>query len=150
MSVSIQTQQLAPLARQTYVLLTTYRRDGTPVGTPVHLAVAGDHAFFRTWDRSGKHKRLRRNPRVTVAPATFRGVPTGEAIAATATELAGPEAVIAARALARKHPILHGWLIPAFHRLRGYRTVHYRLDPGVTDPRFRRSEVAPALTHASS
>lgn len=129
MAASTQTQLLAPLARQTYVLLTTYRRDGTPVGTPVHIAVAGDHAYFRTWDRTGKHKRLRRNPRVTVAPATIRGVPTGEAMAATATELTGPEAGTAARALGAKYPILHGWLIPAVHRLRGYRTVHYRLDP---------------------
>lgn len=32
---------LAPLARQRTILLTTFRRDGTPVGTPVHLAVAG-------------------------------------------------------------------------------------------------------------
>lgn len=129
MAISIQTRLLAPLARETYVTLTTYRRDGTPVATAIHLAVAGDHAFFRTYDRAGKHKRLRRDPRVTVAPATMRGVPTGDAIAATARELTGPEVGIAARALARKYPVLHGWLIPAFHRLRGYRTVHYRLEP---------------------
>jgi hypothetical protein len=30
------------------VLLTTYRRDGTPVSTPVNLAVEEDHAYFRT------------------------------------------------------------------------------------------------------
>lgn len=43
---------LAPFVRQKTVLLTTYRRDGTPVGTPVHIAVDGDRAFFRTWDRA--------------------------------------------------------------------------------------------------
>ncbi|HET9609104.1 MAG TPA: pyridoxamine 5'-phosphate oxidase family protein, partial [Acidimicrobiales bacterium] len=44
------------------VLLTTYRRDGTPVSTPVHIAVVGDIAYVRTFDPSGKLKRLRRNP----------------------------------------------------------------------------------------
>ena len=35
----------APFVHQKTVLLTTYRRDGTPVGTPVNIAVEGDHAF---------------------------------------------------------------------------------------------------------
>lgn len=29
------------------ILLTTYKRDGTPVATPVSIAFAGDLAFFR-------------------------------------------------------------------------------------------------------
>lgn len=32
----------APFVRQNTVLLTSYKRDGTPVGTPVHIAVDGD------------------------------------------------------------------------------------------------------------
>jgi hypothetical protein len=39
---------LEPFVHQKYVLLTTYRRDGTPVGIPVHIAVDGDRAFVRT------------------------------------------------------------------------------------------------------
>lgn len=35
---------LARFARQKTVLLTTYRRDGTPVATPVSIAVAGVRA----------------------------------------------------------------------------------------------------------
>lgn len=149
----MQSRLLAPLARQQTILLTTHRRNGAPVGTPVHIAVAGDHAFIRTYDKAGKHKRLRRNPRVAIAPSTIRGVPTGAAIEATARELVGPEATIAARALSRKYPVLHGWLIPTFHRLRGYRTVHYRLDPlnaGYIEPADARNAKAqaPALEHA--
>lgn len=114
---------------QSTVLLTTYRRDGTPVGTPVHIAVAGDHAYIRTFDAAGKAKRLRRNPRIRIAPSTFRGRPTGPAIAGTARLLEGAEAEEAARALRHKYPILHGWLIPRLHRLRGQRTLHFRVDP---------------------
>jgi hypothetical protein len=42
------TPALEPLVRQGTILLTTYRRDGTPVGTPVHVAVEGNRAFVRT------------------------------------------------------------------------------------------------------
>jgi PPOX class probable F420-dependent enzyme len=116
-------------ADQDTVLLTTYRRDGTPVGTPVHLVVDGDHAWFRTYDHAWKYKRLMRNPEVEVAPSTLRGQPTGPALHATAHVVDGNDARTAARALGQRHPILHGWLIPWFHRLRGWRTVHFRVDP---------------------
>ncbi|TMK65911.1 MAG: PPOX class F420-dependent oxidoreductase [Actinobacteria bacterium] len=113
--------------RQPTVLLTTYRRDGTPVGTAVSIAVEGDHAFVRTYDRSWKAKRLRNNPDVEVAPSTALGKPTGEAVRAQARLLDGGEARHAARLLARKNRILQGILVPTFHRLRGYRTLHYEL-----------------------
>ena len=120
---------LAPLAHRQVVLLTTYRRDGTPVGTPVSIVVAGDRAFVRTFDRAGKLKRLRRNQEVAIAPATLRGTPTGPAIRARARTLGDAEAARASRALARKHPFLHGLLVPLAHRLRRYRTVHLELTP---------------------
>ena len=120
---------LAPFVRQQTVLLTTFRRDGTPVGTPVSIAVAGDRAFVRTWEAAGKLRRIRNNPVVEVAPATWRGKPTGSAIRARARLLAEPEAAEAGRALARKHPLLHGLLVPLAHRLRRYRTVHLELRP---------------------
>jgi hypothetical protein len=44
------TQTLEPFVKQWAVLLTTYKRDGTPVGTAVNIAVEGDLAYFRTWD----------------------------------------------------------------------------------------------------
>jgi hypothetical protein len=122
---------LAPFVRQRNVLLTTYRRDGTPKGTPVHIAVDGDRAYIRTWNTAWKMRRLRNTPNVTIAPSTARGEPTGPAIPAHARVLSGDEATHAARALARKYPILHGVLIPLFHRMRGYRTMHVELTPTV-------------------
>jgi uncharacterized protein len=44
------TQTLEPFVGKWAVLLTTYKRDGTPVGTAVNIAVEGDRAYFRTWD----------------------------------------------------------------------------------------------------
>jgi hypothetical protein len=41
-------------ADQWAVRLTTYRRDGTPVGTAVNVAVAGEKAYFRTYEETWK------------------------------------------------------------------------------------------------
>jgi PPOX class probable F420-dependent enzyme len=111
------------------VSLTTYKRDGTPVATPVSIAFAGDRAFFRTWQGAWKERRLRRDPAVEVAPSTLRGRPQGPPVPARATLLAGADADRAVRALARRHRVLQGMLVPAAHRLMRYRTLHYELTP---------------------
>ena len=109
------------------VLLTTYKRDGTPVGTPVSIAFDGDRAFFRSYDKAWKTKRLRNNPNVEVAPATVKGTPTGPALEARATLLHSEQATVAAHALARRHRVLQGVMVPLMHRLKRYRTMHYEL-----------------------
>ena len=118
---------LAPLESARTILLTTYKRDGTPVATPVSIAFAGDRAFFRSYDKAWKTKRLRNNPEVEVAASTLRGKPSGTPVHARATLLDGEQARIAARALARRHRVLQGLLVPLSHRLMRYRTMHYEL-----------------------
>jgi PPOX class probable F420-dependent enzyme len=113
----VASQTLARFVRQKTVLVTTYRRDGRPVSTPVSLAVDGDHADLRSFEKAGKTRRMHHNPRVDIAPSTARGRPTGPAVQATARRLQGAEARGAARLLARKHPLLHGLLVPMTHRL---------------------------------
>src|SRR6266536_2245142 len=76
-----------PFVHQRTVLLTTYRRDGTPVGTPMNIVVDGDRAFVRTFDTAWKLKRIRNNPTVGIAPSTVRGKPTGPTIGARARVL---------------------------------------------------------------
>ena len=120
---------LEPFIHQRAVLLTSYRRDGTPVGTAVNIAVDGDRAFVRTPHRTGKVKRLRNNPNVEIAPSTFLGKPTGPAIRAQARLLSGDEAKYASGKLARKYRILQGILVPLVHRLTRSKTMHYELTP---------------------
>jgi len=122
----------APVSEAKYIALTTFRRDGRAVSTPVHVAVDGDTAFFRTWDVTGKAKRLRHTPAVEIAPSTFRGRALGSPIRAQAHLLDGAASEAAARMLAAKHPILHGRLIPWYHRRRGWTTQQYRLEPPAT------------------
>ena len=116
--------------RQRTMLLTTRKRDGATIGTPVNVAVGQDGpAYFRTWSATGKVKRMRNYPQVWIAPCTARGKPTGLQQRATALPLSGPEAGEAAKALAAKYPVLQGLLVPAFHRLTKKTTVHYELLP---------------------
>src|SRR5918998_4237632 len=122
-------QVLEPLVKQWAVLLTTYKRDGTPVGTAVNIVVEGDHAYFRTWDSAWKLRRIRNNPEVEFAPSTALGRPTAPAIVARATVLEGEESSRAGRLLASKYPALHGLLVPLVHRLRGNKTMHVELAP---------------------
>jgi uncharacterized protein len=123
------TSDLATARAAKTILLTTYKRDGTAVGTPVSIAFDGGRAFFRSYDKAWKTKRLRNNPRVEFAPATLRGKPLGPPVQARAVLLEGEQAQIAARALARSHRVLQGVLVPLAHRLRGYQTMHYELKP---------------------
>ena len=122
-------QVFEPFVRQWAALLTTYRRDGTPVGTAVSIAVEGDHAFFRTYHTAGKAKRLRNNPVVEIAPSTMLGKPTGPAVHARAQLLSGEEARHAARSLHRTYPLFQGVLVRLGHRLMRFKTLHYELTP---------------------
>jgi uncharacterized protein len=119
----------APILGAKYVLLTTFRRDGTPVGTPVHVVAHGDVAVFRSFTPSGKLKRIMNNPDVEVAPCTAKGRVTGPAVAARARLLGGAEGEAVAHALSRKHPVVHRFLIPWYHRRTGRTTVHLELVP---------------------
>src|SRR5829696_3380161 len=123
------TQTLEPFVEQWAVLLTTYKRDGTPVGTAVNIVVERDHAYFRTWDTAWKLKRIRNIPEIEFAPSTARGRPTAPATKARARVLEGEESARAGKLLARKYPAMHGLLVPLVHRLRGNVTMHVVLVP---------------------
>ncbi len=65
---------LRGLAEHRYVLLTTFRRDGTPVATTVWLVPDADTVLVITGARTGKAERLRHTPRLLLAPCDARGV----------------------------------------------------------------------------
>lgn len=62
------------LADEKYVLLTTYRKNGTPVATAVWaVGLDGGRIGFWTSSGSGKVKRLAHTDRVLVQPSDSRG-----------------------------------------------------------------------------
>ncbi|MER5909674.1 PPOX class F420-dependent oxidoreductase [Streptomyces sp. NPDC001982] len=123
--------ELDPFVKQYAVLLTTHKKDGTGVGTPVNIAVEGDHAYFRTPGSTWKVKRIRNNPEVEVAPSTFRGRATGPEIHARARLLdqGSQEDRRAAQLLRHKYPVMQGVLVPLAHKLMRTPTLHYEIRP---------------------
>jgi uncharacterized protein len=83
---------LAPLATERYISLTTFKRDGTAVSTPVWV-VSDDGRRLLVWTgpSTWKVKRIRRDPRVRVAACDMRGKVRGEPFDGTA-RLLGPSA----------------------------------------------------------
>ena len=76
---------LNDLGQSKYLSLTTFRKDGTPVATPVWLVRDGDALRVITQANSGKAKRLGNDSRVLLAPCDARGNLKGEQVEATAT-----------------------------------------------------------------
>jgi len=88
-----------------YVSVTTFRKNGTGVATPVWFAVDGDELFVWTRADSWKVKRLRNDSRVVVTVCDARGrveegAPTAEGTARL-LDSAGTGAV--RKLLARKY-----------------------------------------------
>src|SRR5438093_12052624 len=94
---------LEGLVHQRTVLLITHRRNGDAVATPVNIAVEGDRAFIRTYDKSGKARRIRNNPIVQVAHATFRGKSTGHPMRSKARILEDEEEAVPRSLMNRKY-----------------------------------------------
>lgn len=95
----------AGLEGHSYVLLTTFRKNGRPVSTPVWFSIAGDRLYVFTDLESGKVKRIRNDPRATLSPSDFRGRAKGGSVRARAKLLDRASGEIADRALREKY----GW-----------------------------------------
>ena len=97
--------RIEPLDDGEYLLLTTTRRDGTPVPTPVWFHGTNGRYVVVTGATSGKVKRIRNNPRVEVAVCDSRGnvIPGAAILAATARVLEGTDADRAADRVKKKY-----------------------------------------------
>lgn len=91
------------LTKHQFMSLTTFRKTGATVATPVWFAQDGNRLVMTTSATAGKIKRIRNNPRVTVAPSDMRGKVLGDAISALARILQGDEAVVAENLLKKKY-----------------------------------------------
>ena len=82
---------VSALAEERYISLTTFKRDGTPVSTPVWV-VTDDGRRLLVWSAANtwKVRRVRRDRRVLVAPANYRGKERGERVQAEARLVSDP------------------------------------------------------------
>lgn len=116
----------AALARTRYALLRSYRRDGTPVDTPIWFHLDGDTLVFRT-KIGPKTRRIAANARVELRPCDHLGRVSGDptALTGTAQVLSGESAERANTALHRRY----GWqynIVPLI-KVPGVTNVHSAL-----------------------
>jgi len=122
--------RFATLESARYLLLTTFKQDGTPMAVPVRVAVEGDRAYFGVRDASGTCKRLRHTDWVQVVPCTRLGMASfGPRVNATARPLDGEEARMAAGRLARKQAAWREFACSLPRRVTGRQAVYYELRP---------------------
>jgi len=122
-----------PLESEANVSLTSFRRNGTPVSTPVWIVGWEGRNYVNTAADSFKVKRIRSNPAVRLAPCTMRGKITGQWSGGRAGIVNDP-AVIASvgRAMRAKY----GWTVALtpllgllFRRFRERVILEITLDP---------------------
>jgi uncharacterized protein len=106
-----------------YLSLTSYKRDGTGVSTPVWFVIDGRRLLVMTDPESFKVKRIRRNPNVTIAPCTATGRLCRDPIPAQAELLPDSERPRFDQLMALKYSrverVVLPWIDQTLQRLRG-------------------------------
>lgn len=129
MTMDMHTQALDELNRSRYALLRSYRRDGTPVDTPIWFALEGDALLFRT-KVGPKTRRLATRREVDLVACDYRGrvrpgARTAAWVAGRATILSGTDSERANRVLRERY----GWqwnIVPLI-KVPGVTSVHQDL-----------------------
>ena len=133
MSTTLEKATFPDLEREQCIALTTFRKTGQAVTTPVWFAQRLGTIYVETHGDAGKLKRLRHTARVTLAPCSYSGKVTGKVSEGIARILTKPEEIAeASAALAKKY----GFMLPLtrnlwrlLHRQAGAEEVYIAIEP---------------------
>ena len=90
MAIALSSTEL--LYRQQFINLTTFRRNGEPVSSPVNFATYDGKVYIITGRTSWKVKRIEKDPYVRITPCDWNGKPLGEVMKGKARILPESEA----------------------------------------------------------
>src|SRR5256885_12264983 len=123
MSTTLEKATFPEIRKEQCIALTTFRRTGQAVTTPVWFAISLGTIYVETHGDAGKLKRLRHTARVTLAPCTYSGKVTGSTSEGNARLLTESEERTAASvALAKKYGVMRS----LFHFVRNARRMLQR------------------------
>jgi PPOX class probable F420-dependent enzyme len=114
--------------RGKYLSLTTFRRDGTGVATPVWFVTEAGRILVDTDADSHKVRRIRRNPSVTVAECTASGRLRSSPVPARAQIRPYHEVPSARQLMASKYRLDRIVILPVYHAVQA--VVHGSRDHG--------------------
>ena len=95
--------QLEQFLDQKYINLETYKKDGTPVRTPVWFMIDNDIVYVITRESTGKVKRLKNNHDVRIVLCSFKGEPKNDWVKGRAQKITGEEAEKAMKLRKKKY-----------------------------------------------
>jgi len=98
------------LAKGKYLSLTTFKKDGSAVATPVWLVREGDALLVVTQASSAKVRRIRNDPKVLLAPCDARGRMKGEQVAGMAVPQDPVETKRITALICKRYGFL-GWML---------------------------------------
>ena len=84
--------KLEQFSKQKYINLETYKRDNTPIKTPVWFVIDNDLIYIITRESTGKVKRLKNNQNVRIVTCSFSGKTKNEWVNGKAQKITGSEA----------------------------------------------------------
>jgi PPOX class probable F420-dependent enzyme len=123
-------RRFVTLESASYLLLTTFKQDGTPLAVPVRVVVDGDRAYFGMWAASGPAKHLRRTDWVQVVRCSPLGMASfGPRVNAMARLLTGAEAGHTAERLAHTRPAWREAVRSLADRVTRRQRAYYELRP---------------------
>jgi PPOX class probable F420-dependent enzyme len=123
MSTTLEKAIFPEIRKEQCIALTTFRRTGQAVTTPVWFAISSGTIYVETHADAGKLKRLRHTARVTLAPCTYSGKLTGSVSEGNARILTEPqESTAASAALAKKYGLMRS----LYHFVRNARRLLQR------------------------
>jgi uncharacterized protein len=116
------------LDRNPFIALTTYRKNGAPVMTPVWFVRRDGKIFIWTALKSGKAKRLKHNPCVQLGPSNHSGKLLG-ALELGQAHFAPKEEY---SALDRAFKAKYGWQVTLFSliwKIQGHQHTYIEITP---------------------
>ena len=123
MSKTLEKATFPDLGREQCIALTTFRKTGQAMTTPVWFAISLGTIYVETHADAGKLKRLRHTARVTLAPCTYSGKVTGSVSEGNARLLTeSEESTAASVALAKKYGVMRS----LYHFVRNARRMLQR------------------------
>ena len=122
------------LKDQHYIVLTTFRKNGQGVTTPLAFAFNEGKLLLCTWEKFWKVKRMKNNPNVEFAPAKARMGSSkytviGKTIRGVARFLKGEEAKVANRLLRKKYGFFKYTLVFSLISLVSGNLVYFEITP---------------------
>ena len=78
--------------KQKYINLETYKKDNTPIKTPVWFVIDNGLVYIITRESTGKVKRLKNNQNVRIVPCSFKGEIKSEWVKGKTEMITGGEA----------------------------------------------------------